>query len=178
MKPEDVLDFWAGVGKKGWWVKKPEIDQSIHDRFYETHSLAHEGKLDHWTQTADGTLALIIVLDQFSRNLFRNSPKAFAQDAQALAIAKAAIAEGFDNQCRKDLRLFFYLPFEHSENLSDQILSVQYISKILPTNELHAVHEHHEIIERFGRFPHRNGVLGRETTPEEQAYLDGGGFRG
>jgi len=179
MKPSDVLEFWEGIGSKGWWMKNDVVDANIHERFGQTHSDACVGKLDHWAQTPDGALALIIVLDQFSRNMFRGSPKAFAQDAKALEIAKEAIAKSFDTHANKTLRLFFYLPFEHSEKLEDQEQSLRLLETFNDSPDfMRAVIEHHDIINRFGRFPHRNKVLGRETTPEEQAYLDGGGFKG
>lgn len=179
MKPGDVLEFWEGIGSKGWWTKNAELDAEIHERFGAVHAQACEGKLDHWADTPDGALALIIVLDQFSRNMFRGSPKAFAQDEKALAIAKAAIACGVDKQANPKLRLFFYLPYEHSEKLLDQKESLNLLNSFNDSPEfMKAVIEHHDIIKKFGRFPHRNEVLGRETTPEEQAYLDGGGFKG
>ena len=174
-----VLDFWASIGKKGWWTRNDDIDHQIHDRFGMIHQQAAAGELDHWTQTADGALALIIVLDQFSRNMFRNSPKAFDQDAKALEIAKIAVEKGLDAQSREDLRVFFYLPFEHSECMADQETCVLLVHAIgNDPDNMKAVLEHREIIKRFGRFPHRNQVIGRHTTPAEQAYLDSGGFKG
>jgi len=179
MEANDVLEFWAGIGKRGWWTKSDEIDAQIHERFGELHTQACEGKLDYWAETPDGALALIIVLDQFSRNMFRGSPKSFEQDEKALSVAKSAIASGIDKQANKELRLFFYLPYEHSEKLTDQEESVNLLNSFNDSPEfMKAVIEHHDIIKQFGRFPHRNAVLGRETTPEEQAYLDGGGFKG
>lgn len=179
MKPSDVLEFWAGIGSKGWWTKNPEVDAQIRQRFGQLHQDACDGRLDDWAQTPDGALALIIVLDQFSRNLFRSSPKAFEQDEKALKIAKFAINKGQDKQANPTLRLFFYLPFEHSEKLKDQEQSLRLLETFNDSPDfMKAVIEHHDIINRFGRFPHRNEVLGRETTAEEQAYLDGGGFKG
>ena len=178
-RPDDVLNFWASIGKKGWWTKDDEIDRQIVEQFSETHAQAAAGELDHWADTADGALALIIVLDQFSRNMFRGESKTFAQDAKALELAKRAVEAGFDKQAMEELRLFFYLPYEHSESIADQNVSVLLMHSIgnNPDN-MKAVLEHREIIERFGRFPHRNAVLGRHTTPAEQAYLDSGGFKG
>ena len=177
--PENVLSFWSSIGKKGWWTKDDEIDRKIVEQFSETHSLAAAGDLDHWAKTADGALALIIVLDQFSRNMFRGDPRTFAQDTKALELAKAAVQNGFDKQALEELRLFFYLPYEHSESIIDQNNSVLLMHSLgnEPDN-MKAVLEHREIILRFGRFPHRNAVLGRHTTPAEQAYLDSGGFKG
>jgi len=178
MKPNDVLDFWESIGNKGWWTKNEDIDAQIHDRFGELHAQACEGTLDHWTQTPDGALALVIVLDQFSRNLFRGSAKSSAQDAKALEIAKALLNKGHDKQCRQDLRIFFYLPFEHSESILDQEKSVLLQLSITLPGAMKAALEHREIIKRFSRFPHRNKALGRHTTPAERAYLDKGGFKG
>lgn len=179
MKPSEVLAFWEGTGSKGWWMKNDAVDAQIHERFGQLHQEACDGKLDDWAETPDGALALIIVLDQFSRNMFRGNPKAFEQDEKALEIAKSAIASGADKQANPKLRLFFYLPYEHSEKLSDQEESLKLLETFNDSPDfMKAVIEHHAIIKRFGRFPHRNEVLGRETTAEEQAYLDGGGFKG
>lgn len=179
MQAADVLDYWSTLGHEGWWVKNEEVDREIVERFGDVHQQACKGELDYWAETADGALALIIILDQFSRNMFRGSPKSFSQDLLALAIAKAAIARGLDKDAREDLKVFFYLPFEHSEKIADQEQSVLFQYSILDNPEaLKAALQHREIIQRFGRFPHRNAVLGRHTTPGEQAYLDGGGFRG
>lgn len=179
MTADEVLDFWASLGSKGWWTKNPEVDAEIHARFGQLHNRACKGELDQWAETPNGALALVIVLDQFSRNMFRGSPKSFAQDAKALEIARAAIEKGYDKQANEALRFFFYLPFEHSENIEDQERSLELFKAHNGDPEfMKAAREHHDIIKRFGRFPHRNKVLGRKTTPEEQAYLDGGGFRG
>ncbi|MDJ0614918.1 MAG: DUF924 family protein [Rhizobiaceae bacterium] len=177
--PSDILDFWASIGKQGWWTKSDEVDQEIVARFSDIHTKAVAGDIDDWAETPDGALALIIILDQFSRNMFRGDAKTFAQDPKALELAKGAVTAGFDKQVREDLRLFFYLPYEHSEKISDQNESVLLMHSVgnEPDN-MKAVLEHREIIQRFGRFPHRNAVLGRHTTPAEQAYLDGGGFKG
>ena len=179
MKPSDVLEFWESTGSKGWWMKNDDVDAQIHEKFGQLHRQACAGELDDWRETPDGALALIIVLDQFSRNMFRGSPKTFAQDAKALKLAKDAIAKGFDKQANETLQFFFYLPFEHSENIEDQERSLELFEAYNGDPEfMKAAREHHDIIKRFGRFPHRNEVLGRETTLEEQAYLDGGGFKG
>ncbi|MEM7216689.1 MAG: DUF924 family protein [Pseudomonadota bacterium] len=179
VQPNDILNFWADLGDEGWWTKNPEVDQQIHDRFGGTHSDAALGKLDHWAATPDGALALIIVLDQFSRNMLRGDAKSFAQDEKALQIAKEALVKGLDKGCREDLRVFFYLPYEHSECIAEQELSVQLQHSIRDSEEsLKAALEHRDIIQRFGRFPHRNTVMERHTTPAEQAFLNGGGFKG
>ena len=175
----DILSFWSSIGHEGWWTKSDELDAKMIDQFSELHEQAASGKLDGWADTPDGALALIIILDQFSRNMFRGDSKTFAQDEKALTLAKECIAKGLDQKCREDLRLFFYLPYEHSERIADQEQSVllQYANDGSPET-MKAALEHREIIQRFGRFPHRNDVLGRHTTPAERAYLDGGGFKG
>ena len=178
MEINDVLEFWSELGNDGWWTKNPEVDAQIHEKFGKIHKDACDGKLDHWAETPDGALALIIVLDQFSRNMFRNDAKCFSQDTKALEIAKSAVAKGLDHNCREDLRVFFYLPYEHSEKIADQEKSVMLQHSISNPEAIWAALEHREIIQRFGRFPHRNKVLGRHTTPAETAYLDGGGFKG
>lgn len=176
---DDVLGYWAAIGSDGWWKKDASVDQHIVAHFGSLHDQACAGQLDAHAKSPDGALALIIVLDQFSRNMFRDSPRAFAQDEQALSISKSAVAAGLDQSCRQDLRVFFYLPFEHSECIRDQEISLKLQHSIRDSEEaMKAAVEHHEIIKRFGRFPHRNRVLGRHTTPAEQAYLDGGGFKG
>ncbi len=136
------------------------------------------GDLDHWQDTPDGALALILVLDQFTRNLNRNSPDAYANDNRALAVAKAAIQRGDDQRMRDDISVFVYLPLMHSENIEDQRRCLAHMEATGLEGNIKAAREHLDIIERFDRFPHRNAVLGRDTTPEEQAFLDEGGFKG
>ncbi len=124
IKPEEVLDFWTALGSAGWWCKNDEVDAEIREKFGALHDAASAGELDSWAETSDGALALIIVLDQFSRNLFRGSVKSFTQDAKALDIAKNAISAGLDKDAREELMVFFYLPYEHSESIADQQRSV------------------------------------------------------
>ncbi|MFD0914962.1 DUF924 family protein [Pseudahrensia aquimaris] len=176
--PKDILDFWEQAGPKTWWTKNDIFDAEIKERFSETHKAASDGLLDHWDAEPKSALALILLLDQFTRNLNRNSPLAFSQDAKGLTLAKRMIERGDDEKLDFPLRQFAYLPLMHSEILADQNQCVAICQKLdLPKN-LEAAVEHREIIEQFGRFPHRNSVLGRKTTPEEQAFLDNGGFRG
>ena len=176
---DDVLNFWAEIGSDGWWQRNDTVDQRIAEEFGETHKLATGSALDDWQQTPDGALALIILLDQFSRNLHRGSAEAFAHDAKSLSIAKTAIAMGLDTKSREDLRVFFYLPFEHCERIAEQEESVKLQHSLgFNPEAMKAALEHREIIQRFGRFPHRNPVLGRHTTPAETAYLEAGGFKG
>ena len=175
--PQDVIDFWVGAGPAKWFARDDAFDAAIRDRFEALHHAAARGELD-WGESAEGALALLILLDQFPRNLFRRSPHAFATDPLARSVARQAIARGFDQQTDAALRSFFYLPFEHSEDLADQDYGVGLCEALGDPETLKWAIVHRDIIVRFGRFPHRNVMLGRETTAEEQAFLDGGGFAG
>ena len=175
--PHDVLAFWRAAGPDKWFTKDAAFDEAIRTRFLATYEAAAAGALA-WDDTADGALALLIVLDQFPRNMFRGSARAFAADPLAREVATRAIARGFDQQVEVAERGFFYLPFEHSETLVDQERCVALNRASGDADGLKWAELHADIIRRFGRFPHRNGVLGRATTPEEQAFLDGGGFSG
>ena len=177
---QEILDFWFEETKPAqWFQKNSEFDREISDRFLNDYNLCREGVYDGWQEEAKGCLALCILLDQFPRNMFRGSARAFKTDAQALLIARHAIGQGFDKTLDIAERRFIYLPYEHSENLSDQKTSVSLFEDIKdedPQGYEYAL-KHLEVIERFGRFPHRNDVLGRENTDEEEKYLaQGGGF--
>ncbi len=172
-----MLAFWREAGRDKWFKKDAEFDRAIAERFAALHSEAAAGKKRDWAKTADGALALILLLDQFSRNMFRDSPKAFAQDEMAAALADEAIAAGFDKEVVPDLAAFFYMPFMHAERIADQKRSVLFFHSLGGRENLPYARTHEEVIRRFGRFPHRNPVLGRHTTPAEQAYLDDGGFK-
>ena len=180
--PQDVVAFWREAGPAKWFAKDDGFDASIRDGFLDTHFAAASGDLADWQETAEGTLALLILFDQFPRNLFRGSGHAFATDGLARAIARKALEQGFDRAVEPKLRPFVYLPFEHSEDPTDQALSMTLFTahrdETGDTESLRWAVEHRDIIARFGRFPHRNAALGRQTTPAEQAYLDGGGFKG
>lgn len=167
-----VLNFWfSEIQPRQWFVKDQAFDRDISDRFSGTHRRAKAGDLDAWCDHGEGALALVIVLDQFSRNMFRNTPDSFATDAQALAIAKRAIDAGFDQHFDEKQRQFLYLPFEHSEDLQDQERSIALFGA-LGNSDLQGWAEKHKIIiERFGRFPHRNAVLGRDSSAEEEDFL-------
>ena len=179
IRPRDVLDFWFGAGPEKWFTKSDAFDADICRRFGETHRDAAAGKLDGWADDAQGMLALILVLDQFSRNLWRNDHRAFAQDARALALADEAVRRHFDVETPATARKWFYMPYMHSEDLAAQERGLVYFAQRLDDPEtMRFADEHADIIRRFGRFPHRNAVLGRETTPEEQSFLDAGGFAG
>ena len=178
IEPQEVIDFWIAAGPKKWWRKDPEFDAEIKQRFGGIHEQACAGKLDHWANTPAGALALILVLDQFSRNLFRDSPLAFAQDDKCAALARVQIKSGADQKMPSDINEFCYLPLMHSERLADQDLCLESLQRLGKEQNIKAAVEHRDIIVEFGRFPHRNRVLGRVTTEQEQAFLDGGGFSG
>jgi uncharacterized protein (DUF924 family) len=175
--PHDVVTFWRDAGPARWFRKDETFDREFRDRFLAAHEAAARGELDTWSATAEGALALSILLDQFPRNAFRGTARMFATDAKAREIARRAIAAGFDTEVDKDLQQFFHLPFMHSENLADQDYAVELAERTSPDSRKWAV-LHRDIIVRFGRFPHRNSLLGRATTPDEQKFLDEGGFGG
>jgi uncharacterized protein (DUF924 family) len=177
-KPADVVKFWRDATAKKWFSKDTAFDEEIRKRFLALHEAAAAGKLEAWEMTEEGTLALLILLDQFPRNMFRNDKRAFATDPQALGIARRAVARGFNDKMEPGMRGFFLLPFMHSEHLADQERGVALYKAANDANGLKWAELHADIIRKFGRFPHRNAVLGRKTTPEEQAFLDSGGFAG
>jgi uncharacterized protein (DUF924 family) len=172
-----VVDFWRQAGPALWFAKDPEFDRTFRERFLPLHEAAARGQLKPWLATADGALALLILLDQFPRNAFRGTPRMYATDALAREAASAAIAAGHDLMVEKELALFLYLPFGHSEDLADQERSVALAQRLGEPNLSHA-RGHREIIRRFNRFPHRNPILGRRMTREEQRFLDEGGYAG
>jgi uncharacterized protein (DUF924 family) len=175
--PAEVIAFWREAGPDRWFFKDESFDAEFRGRFLDRHMAAARRQCDHWADSAEGALALMILLDQLPRNCFRGTGHMFATDPLARYFARKAIDAGFDMEFGPELRVFFYLPFEHSENLEDQQLSVD-LTTARADEYLKYALDHHAIIERFGRFPHRNPALGRQTTPEEQAFLDGGGFAG
>lgn len=171
----EVVTFWKEAGSGKWFRKDPGFDAEIRARFEVAHFAAARGELDGWAGTAEGSLALLLLLDQFPRNMFRASAHAFATDPLARMFAERALAAGFTRQVAQELRNFFHLPFEHSEAPADQDRAV---SLAVDADALKWAEIHRDIIVRFGRFPHRNACLGRETTTAEQAFLDEGGFAG
>lgn len=175
---DDILAFWTEAGPDTWYKKDDAFDRAIYDNFLATYQAAAEGRLSHWQSAPDSALALVIVLDQFPRNMFRGSSRAFAADALARDVTMRALGSGFDKSVEHDLRAFFYLPLMHSEEIGDQDLCVELCRALGDEINLKYAEIHAEIIRRFGRFPHRNPVLGRDTTPEEQAFLESGGFAG
>jgi uncharacterized protein (DUF924 family) len=178
----DIIGFWRDAGTKRWFTHDPAFDGTITERFGEAHIAASRGVLSGWEKTADGALALLILTDQFPRNMYRGSAHAFATDAMARAIADRAIAQGLDMACAPDLRQFFYLPFQHHEDLGSQMRAVALTEKLVAdgaaAEDLKYARLHQELIARFGRFPHRNAMMGRISTPQETEYLANGGFAG
>ncbi|MET0986063.1 MAG: DUF924 family protein [Steroidobacteraceae bacterium] len=174
---EEVLTFWEAAGPSLWFAKDPAFDQRFRQRFLARYEAAVRGELESWSTAPRSALALIILLDQFPRNSFRGTPRMYATDEAARRFADAAIAAGYDRSVPKDLRLFMYLPFAHSESLADQERSVELARRLSEDDLSHAEH-HRDIVRRFGRFPHRNAILGRISTAEEVAYLESGGYRG
>jgi uncharacterized protein (DUF924 family) len=176
--PNDVIGFWLNAGPGKWFKKLAAFDEAIRLKFEPVHHRAARGEYDGWAQTPDGALALLILLDQFPRNLYRGSAHAFATDPKARAIARPGVEKGFDRQVDPALRAFFYLPFEHSEDLTDQDYCLALNTEAGDPDNIKWAAMHRDIIARFGRFPHRNVAFGRTTTPEEQEFLDEGGFAG
>lgn len=181
-RPAKIIDFWLGAGPKAWFSKSDAFDRAVRLEFEADHFAAARGEYDEWVATPEGSLALLLLLDQVPRNLWRGSPHAFATDPLARSIAGAAITRGHDQAAAPTLRPFFYLPFAHSEDAADQARSVALCEALEHqtgnTGSLKWARNHRDIIGRFGRFPHRNRSLGRRTTAEEQTFLDEGGFEG
>lgn len=195
--PESVLDFWfgtagmaseiAGRQRKLWFGKAPENDQAVSDRFAATLAAASAGKLDHWANSRRARLALVIVLDQFPHHIFRDQPQAFATDPQALALSLAALTASEDLQLTPIERVFLYLPLEHAESVEMQARSVslyEALAKEATADEralfdgfLDYARKHRDVVARFGRFPHRNAILERPSTPEELEFLKQPGSR-
>ncbi len=177
--PVYVLDYWLGeVGPEGWYAGGDDLDADIRLRFADLWQAARDGGLDHWAEDVVGALALIVLCDQYPRNMWRGTADAFASDPVARAAARRAVEAGWDLQAPAPERQFFYMPFEHSEDPADQALAVQLMTERLadmPDTILHA-HAHQAIIDRFGRFPFRNQALGRDSTAEESAFLAEGGY--
>jgi uncharacterized protein (DUF924 family) len=176
-KALEVIQFWREAGPSLWFAKDKAFDERFRTRFLLDYESAARGELMHWQSTPEGALALVLLLDQFPRNSFRDTPRMYATDAMARKIASTAFAMGFDRMIEQDLRKFLVLPFAHSEDMADQDRSVAHAKRISADDLAHAEH-HRDIVKRFGRFPHRNRILGRTSTAEEQHYLDNGGFAG
>jgi len=176
--PADILAFWREAGQDRWYKKDVAFDDEVRRRYLGLWQDAAAGQLSSWEQSDDGALALTIVLDQFPRNMFRGDALAYSSDRLARDVAIRAIDRGVDTRIEPALREFLYLPLEHSEHLPDQLRCVELFRGTENAENLDYALQHADIISRFGRFPHRNPILGRATTPEEQAFLDAGGFSG
>ena len=176
---EEIINFWfVETPPKNWFVKDTDFDQLITDRFSKLHAEANANELFAWRDTPPGCLAEIIILDQFSRNIYRDNPQAFASDPLALCIAQYAVAAGFDKQLPVEQRSFIYMPYMHSESLLIHDIAVELFSQPGMENNLDFEIQHQNIIKRLGRYPHRNKILGRKSSPEEEEFLTqpGSGF--
>lgn len=180
MTPDTVLGFWfSDSARPCWFASTAEFDRAVTDRFLATWQRAVRGELDAWADTPEGALALVIVLDQFPLHMFRGRAEAFSSEAQARAVTGQALARGWDESLTPEQRAFLYLPLMHSEVPADQEASVALYESLGLAESLHWARHHRELIRRFGRFPHRNAILGRTSTPDEEAYLASGqAFRG
>jgi len=172
-----IVDFWRAAGPERWFEKSTAFDEQFRERFLGEHLAAARRERDDWIDAADSALALVILLDQFPRNVFRGTGHMYATDPLARYFARRLVDAGFDQAIEVPLRLFCYLPFAHSEDLADQRRSVELHARVGRPWLDHA-EGHCAIVERFGRFPHRNRPLGRDTTPAERAFLEAGGFAG
>ncbi len=172
MDYQTVMDFWfCELQPKQWWIKDAALDAQIRQRFAALHTAATAGELFHWRSAAAGRLAEVIVLDQFSRNMFRATAQAFATDSLALVLAQEAVAAGADQQLPAQQRVFFYMPYMHSESLRIHDEALPLFGQPGLENNLEFEHRHRAILERFGRYPHRNAILGRESTAAEAEFL-------
>ncbi len=172
-----IVAFWREAGMAKWFNGGPVFDAECRERFRDEHLSASRGELADWLNDAESSLALLILLDQIPRNIYRGSGHAFATDGLARRYALEAIKAGRDGECEAALRGFFYLPLEHSESMADQHRSVELFAALGNDTMYQYALKHREVIGKFGRFPHRNAALGRTSTPDEQAWLDaGGGF--
>ncbi|MCW8931156.1 MAG: DUF924 domain-containing protein [Gammaproteobacteria bacterium] len=171
--PENILDYWYCERiKKHWFRSTPELDAEIKEKFEGVWESAANGELNHWADTAEGALALVIILDQLPLNMFRNQPKSFQTEQLSVQIARQAIAQKMDSQLPKNQLSFLYMPLMHSENLEDQEFSVQLFERAGLEDNARFARHHKEIVEKFGRFPHRNSILNRQSTQQELDYLD------
>lgn len=169
---KSIIEFWFNEpANKKWFKSTPEFDAKILEKYHLTWLQASNNQLDHWQETAESCLALIIVLDQFPLNMFRGTAKSFSTEAKAISVSRTAISNGFDKQLNSTQLSFLYMPFMHSEKLEDQNYSVKLFEQAVLEDNIRFAKHHRSIIERFGRFPHRNNILKRTNTPEELEYL-------
>jgi uncharacterized protein (DUF924 family) len=176
--PAEILAFWREAGPDRWYRRDDAFDAEVRRRYLELWRKAAARELSSWEMSDDGALALVIVLDQFPRNMFRDNPLTYSSDHLAREVARSAISRGTDARTDAGLREFLYMPFMHSEHLPDQLRCIELFRKAGNPDNLKYAEHHADIIRRFGRFPHRNHILGRATTPDEQAFLDEDGFPG
>ncbi len=172
-----MVGFWRQAGPRRWFARDADFDREFRECFLEVHYAAARGELAHWEGDAEGVLALLVLLDQFPRNAFRGTAHMFATDGLALVVARRAVARGLDLAVEAELRPFIYLPYEHAENIAAQEEAVRLMTPFGGETLRYAL-IHRDVIARLGRFPHRNASLGRDTLPEEQYFLDNGGFAG
>lgn len=178
MTSDDIIDFWIAAGEARWFNKSAAFDGELAIRFGAAVEQARRGEFDHWGDTARGSLGLVLLLDQVSRNIHRGSPLAFAGDAKALATAKSAVGRGFHWAFPAPLAMWLIMPFEHSEQIDDQERGIALFGAMGLDIMVYYAAAHRDIIAKFRRFPHRNPVLGRTSKPEEMAFLAAGGFAG
>jgi uncharacterized protein (DUF924 family) len=175
---DEVLAFWREAGRDRWFTSDPSFDETCRGRFLPTFERAAAGELNEWELSATGSLALVLLLDQMSRNLFRGTRRAWATDAAAQLVAERALDRGYDKAVEPELRQFFYLPFMHAEDRAAQERAVKLAETLGDPDTLRWARHHHDIVARFGRFPHRNAVLGRASTAEEEVFLRESEFKG
>jgi uncharacterized protein (DUF924 family) len=174
----EVIDYWWQAGPSEWFAANPDFDREFRERFLPLHERAARGEFAHWMSSAYGALALLLLLDQFPRNAFRGTPRMYATDAMTIDIAAAAFEAGYQRLVHPILAMFFGLPYAHAEDLAMQDRSVEVARKEFGPANLQRAEHHRDIIRRFGRFPHRNRILGRRMRDDEQRFLDEGGFAG
>lgn len=175
---DEIVNFWRSAGYRKWFARDDAFDAEFRRRFEAAHFAAARGEYDAWMASAESALALLVLLDQFPRNCFRGNAHSYATDGLARHYAERAVRAGFDLRIEGALRMFFYLPYEHSEAIADQDRSMELFAGIGDAELMKYAQLHRDLIERFGRFPHRNAALGRESTREEIDYLASGGFSG
>ncbi len=170
---ESIIDYWySDTIKPAWFNSNADLDKQIRSEYESLWKAVLRGEYAHWRDSAEGCLALTIVLDQFPLNMFRGEVKSFSTTGMAIKVARHAIEQGFDQQLPKEKRVFLYMPLMHSENMDDQALSVKMFEQAGLQDNLRFARHHHDLIKRFGRFPHRNKILQRESSPQEQQYLE------